>query len=139
MFLVEPISKSGAGWPTIAFSVAVAVAAVMNPPIVNLCFEPEIRFPTSLTAVGTYTAKRQVNRRRFEFRFARRRLHQFSRVWQVEVDQFSAIIADSMIVPLSFPVVTTGAVAKFNLIHQPGLPQEPEGIVNSRITNRGQI
>jgi hypothetical protein len=31
MFFVEPISKSGAGWPTIAFSAATAVA-VMSPP-----------------------------------------------------------------------------------------------------------
>jgi hypothetical protein len=29
MFFVEAISKSGAGWPTIAFSAATAVAAVM--------------------------------------------------------------------------------------------------------------
>jgi hypothetical protein len=36
MFLVEAISKFGAGWPTIAFSVAVAVAAVMNPPMFGL-------------------------------------------------------------------------------------------------------
>jgi hypothetical protein len=33
MFFVEAISKSGAGWPTIAFSAATAVAAaVMYPP-----------------------------------------------------------------------------------------------------------
>jgi hypothetical protein len=32
MFFVEAISKSGAGWPTIAFSAATAVAD-MYPPI----------------------------------------------------------------------------------------------------------
>jgi hypothetical protein len=32
MFLVDAISKSGAGWPTCAFSAATAVAVAMYPP-----------------------------------------------------------------------------------------------------------
>jgi hypothetical protein len=31
MFLVEPMSKSGAGWPTIAFSIAVAAPCIVPP------------------------------------------------------------------------------------------------------------
>jgi hypothetical protein len=80
-----------------------------------------------------------MNRRRLKLRLSRRCLQKLGCLWQVEIDQLATIVADGMVMPVSFSIVTTGAVAKFNLVYQPGFFQEAERVVNGRITNCRQL
>ena len=43
-----------------------------------------------------------------------------------------------MIVPVRLAVIATGAVAEVDFMHETGLFQIPQGVVDGRMTNRGQ-
>jgi hypothetical protein len=43
-----------------------------------------------------------------------------------------------MIVPICLAVIPTSAVPEANFVHEAGLFQIPQGIVDGRMTNRGQ-
>ncbi len=58
-----------------------------------------------LAAFGTQTAQSQFNRIGFEFRATRRFLKQFFRNGQFQINQFSATVANRVIVSGQFPVV----------------------------------
>ena len=44
-----------------------------------------------------------------------------------------------MVVPIGFSIVTTGAVAKLDLVYQSGFLQEAERVVDGGIANRRQV
>ena len=44
-----------------------------------------------------------------------------------------------MVVPVGFSIVTTGAVAKLDLVYQSGFLQEAERVIDGDITNRRQV
>ena len=57
----------------------------------------------------------------------------------MKVDELSAIVADCVVMPISLPVVTAGAVAKLNFMNESRLLQKPERVVDGGITNRRQV
>ena len=71
-------------------------------------------------------------------RLARRGLHEPGGVGQIEVDQLAAIVADGMVVTISFPVVTAGAISKIDFVNQPGLFQVAQRIVNGCVADAWQ-
>ncbi len=79
-----------------------------------------------------------MNRLRSEARLSRGRRHQLRGFRHIQVDQLSALIADRVIVTFHHPVVTAGAVAKINFVHEAGIFQVAERVVNGGITNAGQ-
>lgn len=79
-----------------------------------------------------------MNRFWFEPRFAGRSLHQLSGLWEIEIDELAAAIADGVIVPVRFSIVPAGAVAEINLVHQARFFQITKRVVNRCITNRGE-
>ena len=44
-----------------------------------------------------------------------------------------------MVVPIGFSIVTTGAVAKLDLVYQARFLQEPKRVVDGGMTNRRQV
>lgn len=80
-----------------------------------------------------------MNRRWLKLRFSCRCLHELGCLRKVEVDQLSTDVADRVIVPLSFSVVTAGAIAKLNLVNQPCFFQEAKGVVDCGVANRRQL
>jgi hypothetical protein len=77
-------------------------------------------------------------RLRLKARFARRRLHQLRGVRQIEIDQLSAIVADSVIVTVGFAIVAAGAVAKIDFVDQAGIFQVAQRVVNGCVADTGQ-
>ena len=74
----------------------------------------------------------------FEFRLSSGCPYQPGRLWQIKVNELSAIVADRMIVTIDLPVVTAGAIAKLNFMNKSRFLQESERIVDRCITNRRQ-
>ena len=79
-----------------------------------------------------------MNRLRLKMRFSRRRLHQLRSVWQIEIDQLSAIVADRVIVAFSFTIVAAGTVSKIDFENQPGLFQIAQRVVDGRVADARQ-
>src|SRR6185295_13884201 len=79
-----------------------------------------------------------MNRLWLELRLTSGCLYQFGRLWKIKINQFSAIIADRVIMTIDLPVVTAGAVSKLNLMHQSRFLQKTKRVVNCGITNRRQ-
>ena len=71
-------------------------------------------------------------------RLACRGLHEPRGIRQVEVDQFSAIVADGMVVAIGFAVIAAGAISKIDFVNQPGLFQVAQRVVNSCVADAGQ-
>ena len=64
-----------------------------------------------------------MNGLRLETRFSGSRTHEFRRLRQIEVHQFSATGANCMIVSVRLAVIATGAVAEVNFVDEAGLFQ----------------
>ena len=79
-----------------------------------------------------------MNRVRLKLRFPRRCLHELRRIWQIEVDQLPAIIADGVIVTIEFAVVAAGAVAKSYLVNQACVLQVTQRVVNGCVADAGE-
>ena len=79
-----------------------------------------------------------MNRLRFETRFSGRGLHELRGVGQFEVDQFSTIVADRVIVTFDFAIVAAGAVSEIDFKHQARVFQITQGVVNGGIADTGQ-
>ena len=80
----------------------------------------------------------QMNRLRLEMRLASGGLHELCCVRQIEIDELSTIVADRMVVPMSFAIVATGAVSKTDFEHEAGLFQVAQRIVDSCVADTGQ-
>ena len=65
-------------------------------------------------------------------------MHQPRGVRQIEVDQLSTIVADSMIVALGLAIVAAGAVAKIDFVNQAGFFQVAQRVVNGCVADAGQ-
>ena len=79
-----------------------------------------------------------MNRFWLELRLSSGCLYELGRLWQIKVNQLPAIVADCMVMTINLPVVTTGTVAKLNLVHQSSFLQKAKGVVDGCITNRRQ-
>ena len=79
-----------------------------------------------------------MDRLRFEMRFASGGLHQLCCVREIEVDQLSTIVADGMVVPVSFTIVAAGAVSETDFEHETGFFQVAQRVVDSCVTDTGQ-
>jgi hypothetical protein len=78
-----------------------------------------------------------MNRLRLKMRFASGGLHELCCIRQIEVDQLSAIIADGMVVPVSFTIVATGAISKTDFEHESGFFQVAQRVVNGCVADTG--
>lgn len=79
-----------------------------------------------------------MNRLRSEARLSRGRRHQLRGFRHIQIDQLSALIADRVIVTFHHAVVTAGAVAKTDFVHEAGVFQVTERVVNGGIADAGQ-
>ena len=79
-----------------------------------------------------------MNGLRLEARLARRGLHELGGVRQIEVNQFSAIVADGMVVAIGFTVVAAGAISEIDFVNEPGFLQVAQRVVNGCVANAGQ-
>ncbi len=79
-----------------------------------------------------------MNRLRLKMRFASGGLHEFCCIRQIEIDQLSTIVADGVVVPVSFTVVATGAISKTDFKHEPGFFQVAQRVVNGCVADAGQ-
>lgn len=79
-----------------------------------------------------------MNRLRSEARLPRCRRHQLRGFRHIQIDQFSALVADGVIVTLHYAVVTAGAIAKTNLMNEPGFFQVAQRVVDGGIADTGQ-
>ena len=79
-----------------------------------------------------------MNRLRLKMRFASGGLHKLCCLRQIEVDQLSTIVADGVVVPVSFTIVATGAISKTDFEHEPGFFQVAQRVVDSCVTDTGQ-
>ena len=79
-----------------------------------------------------------MNRLRSEARLSRCRRHQLRGFRHIQIDQFSALIADGVIVSLHYAVVTAGAIAKTNLVNEPGFFQVAQRVVDGGVADTGQ-
>ena len=70
--------------------------------------------------------------------FARRCLHQFSCIGQIEIDELSAIVADSVVVSMGFAVVAAGAVSKTDFVNEACFFQVAQRVVDGCVTDAGQ-
>ena len=79
-----------------------------------------------------------MNRLRFEARLARCRRHQLRGFRHIQIDQLPAVIADRVVVAFQYAVVTAGAVAKTNLVNEPGVFQVTQRVVDGCVADPGQ-
>ena len=79
-----------------------------------------------------------MNRFWLELRLSSGCLYELGRLWEIKVNQLSAIVADCVVVTISLPVVTAGAIAKLNFMNESRFLQKPERVVDGCITNRRQ-
>ena len=79
-----------------------------------------------------------MDRLRFEMRFASGGLHKLCCLRQIEVDQLSTIVADGVVVPVSFTIVATGAISKTDFEHESGFFQVTQRVVNGCVADTGQ-
>ena len=79
-----------------------------------------------------------MNRLRLKMRFASGGLHELCCIRQIEVDQLSTIVADRVVVPVSFTIVATGAISKTDFKHESGFFQVAQRVVNGCVTDTGQ-
>lgn len=79
-----------------------------------------------------------MNRFWLEFGFACGHSQQFGRFRQIKINQFPAIIADSMIVTTGLPVIAAGAIAKLYFVYEAGLLQKSQRVIDCCVADRGQ-
>ena len=79
-----------------------------------------------------------MNRLRSEARLSRCRRHQLRGFRHIQIDQLSALIANRVVVALHYAVVTAGAVAKTNLVNEPGIFQVTQRVVDRCVADPGQ-
>ena len=145
MFLVDGISKSGAGLPTLArvvvFSVAVAVAVdiMINYLLEYIYYSYGLllrrRPPFTLIlsrAVGTNAAQSKFQKFRFEVRQRSRTLHEIRRVLHIDIDELAARGTDRVVVAVRHPVEPARPVAELNLSNVPRILQEAQAVITSR-------
>lgn len=65
-------------------------------------------------------------------------MHELCCIRQIEVDQLSTIVADRVVVPVSFTVIATGAISKTDFEHESGFFQVAQRVVNSCVADTGQ-
>ena len=82
--------------------------------------------------------ERQVYGFGLESRMLGCRKHEFGSFRQIEIYKLPAFFANSVIVALSLAVVTTGRVAKRDLMNKPRLFQIAQGIVDRCVADFGQ-
>jgi uncharacterized protein YyaL (SSP411 family) len=73
-----------------------------------------------------------------EPRFSRCGLHQPVGVWQVEINQLSAAIADSVVVAFGNAIVATGTITKTDLMNKASFLEIAKRVIDRGITNRWQ-
>ena len=79
-----------------------------------------------------------MNRLRPKARLSCCRWHQLRGFRHIQVDQLSTLIADRVVVTFHHAVVAAGAIAKTNLINEPGFFQVAQRVVNSGVADPGQ-
>ena len=79
-----------------------------------------------------------MNRLRFEARLSRCRRHQLRGFRHIQIDQLSTLIADGVVVAFHNAVVTAGAIAKTNLMNEPGFFQVTQRVVDGCVADSGQ-
>jgi hypothetical protein len=80
-----------------------------------------------------------MNRLGLESRRACRRARQSHRAGQVKINELATLRTNSMIVSISFAIITAGAVAELNLMNQSFVSQKPERVINRGETNPRQL
>ena len=65
-------------------------------------------------------------------------MHELGGVRQIEVDQLSAIVADSVVVTFRFAIVAAGAIAKIDFENQAGVFQVAQRVIDCCVANTGQ-
>ena len=79
-----------------------------------------------------------MNRLRSEARLPRCRRHQLRGFRHIQIDQLPAFIADRVVVTFHHAVVTAGAIAKTNLVNEPGVFQVAQRVVDGGVADPGQ-
>ena len=79
-----------------------------------------------------------MNRLRSEARLARCRRHQLRGFRHIQIDELSTVITNRVVVTLHYTVVTTGTVAKTNLVNEPGVFQVAQRVIDSCVADPGQ-
>ena len=79
-----------------------------------------------------------MNRLRSEARLSRCRRHQLRGFRHIQIDQLSAFIANRVVVTFHNAVVTAGAIAKTNLMNEPGLLQIVQRVIDGCVADPGQ-
>ena len=79
-----------------------------------------------------------MNRLRSEARLSRCRRHQLRGLRHIQIDQLPALIANRVVVTLHYSVVTAGAVAKTNLVNEPGFFQITQRVVDGCVADSRQ-
>ena len=79
-----------------------------------------------------------MNRMRSEARLSRCRRHQLRGFRHIQIDQLSAVVTNRVVVTLHYAVVTAGAVAKTNLMNEPGFSQVAQRVVDGCVADPGQ-
>jgi len=79
-----------------------------------------------------------MNRLRSEARLSRSRRHQLRGFRHIQIDQLPAFIADRVVMTFHHAVVTAGAVAKTNLVNEPGIFQVAQRVVDGCVADPGQ-